>query len=104
MKGLKGREYTILRSIRILVASVVTGATLLTGVATASAQQQDGMVNVAIGDVTIARNVAIGVAAQVAANVCGVSVGLVAVPAAQVDRTGNTATVCQTNQGVIESR
>src|SRR5213592_4085618 len=60
----------------------------------ASAQQQDGLVNVMIGDVNILNNANIGVAANVAANVCGVNVGPVAILATQVDRSGGQRTVC----------
>jgi len=75
---------------------------MLFGAATpAMAQQQDGLVNVMIGDITIRDAVDIGVAAQVAANVCGVKVGPVAVLATQVDRSGATRTVCETDQGDV---
>jgi hypothetical protein len=67
----------------------------------ASAQQQDGLVNVAVGDVTILQDVNVGVAAQVAANVCGVKVGPVAVLATQVDRSGAQQTVCTTGGQAI---
>jgi len=67
----------------------------------ASAQQQDGLVNVAVGDVTILQDVNVGVAAQVAANVCGVKVGPVAVLATQVDRSGAPATVCTTGDQAV---
>jgi len=68
---------------------------LVGATAPAMAQEQDGLVNVMIGDITI-EDVNIGVAAQVAANVCGVKVGPVAVLARQVDRSGKTRTVCET--------
>ena len=55
---------------------------------------QDGLVNVSIGDVTILENVAIGVAANVAANICGVKVGPVAVLGRAVDLSGADRTVC----------
>ena len=81
-----------------LCGTVLLGA----GVAsTAGAQVQDGLVNVAIGDVTILEDVNIGVAAQVAANVCGVKVGPVVVLGRAVDRSGGTRTVCTTNQGPV---
>ena len=67
----------------------------------ASAQQQDGLVNVAVGDVTILQDVNVGVAAQVAANVCGVKVGPVALLATQVDRSGATHTVCTTGTQAV---
>ena len=51
----------MLRNIRILAAVVFASVTLLTGGATASAQpQQDGLVNIVIGDVTILKDVNIG--------------------------------------------
>ena len=88
------------------IATVFAGTVLAVGVASpASAapnQFQDGLVNVAIGDVTILEDVNVGVAAQVAANVCGVKVGPVAVLGSAVDRSGATGTVCTTDQGDID--
>ena len=87
-----------LRSIRLLAATAFASATLFTGVATTSAQpKQNGLVNVNIGDVTILENVGIGVAAQVAANICGVPVNVAALVAAI--RTDDTETVCEITQG-----
>jgi hypothetical protein len=43
----------------------------------------------------------VGVAAQLAANVCGVKVGPVAVLATQVDRSGAPATVCTTGDQAV---
>ena len=84
------------------IATVFAGTVLAVGVASpASAQQQDGLVNVNVGDVTILEDVNIGVAAQVAANICGVAVGPVAVLGRAVDRSGDTETVCETDQGDI---
>jgi hypothetical protein len=51
-------------------------------------------VNVEIGDVTVLEDVRVGVAAGIAANVCGVSVGPVAVLARQVDASAGDRTVC----------
>lgn len=78
------------------VATLFATSLVAVGVAapTASAQDQDGLVNVAIGDVKILNDANIGVAAQLAANVCGVRVGPVAVLATQVDRSGESRTVC----------
>jgi hypothetical protein len=56
--------------------------------------EQDGLVNVNIGDITI-EDVNVGVAAAIAANVCGVRVGPVAILAIQVDRSGDMRTVCE---------
>ena len=85
----------------LLATAVLAGGTLA---GSASAQQQDGLVNVAIGDVTILEDVNVGVAAQVAANICGVKVGPVAILATQVDVSGGMRTVCTTNQGPITIR
>jgi len=77
--------------------SVAAASSLIfTGAMMAPAQaqsQQDGLVNVAIGDITIT-DVNIGVAAQIIAQVCGVKVGPVAVLGVAVDRSGDTRTVC----------
>jgi hypothetical protein len=92
--------------IKALVASVGASVCLLVGVSApnAIAQEQDGLVNVVIGDVTILEDVNVGVAAQVAANVCGVKVGPVAVLGRAVDRSGDTRTVCETDQGPVTIR
>jgi hypothetical protein len=81
-------------------AAVVTGAA--TPALAANTAVQDGLVNVAVGDVTILEDVNIGVAAQVAANICGVRVGPVAVLGQAVDRTGVTRTVCTIEQGPVK--
>ena len=64
----------------------------------------DGLINVAVGDITITDAVDIGVAAQVAANICGVKVGPVAVLGRAVDKSGSPATVCETDQGPVTLR
>jgi hypothetical protein len=64
-------------------------------------QVQDGLVNVAVGDVTILQDVNVALAAKVAANICGVSVGPVAVLGRAVDRTGETQTVCTVDQDPV---
>jgi hypothetical protein len=76
-------------------AALFSAALLLTavGVPSASAQQQDGLINVMIGDITI-EDVNVGVAANIAAQVCGINVGGVAVLAVRVDQTGVQRTVC----------
>ena len=88
--------------IRKAVVSLCVSAVMLVGVtAPASAQTQNGLVNVAIGDVSVLNDANIGVAAQVAANICGVKVGPVAVLGRAVDRSGDTRTVCETAQGPV---
>ena len=61
----------------------------------------DGLVNVTIGDMELLKNMNIGVAAEVAAQGCDLSVSHVAVLAEQVDRGGATRTVCDTPQGPV---
>ena len=68
--------------------------------ANAATQNQDGLVNVAVGDITI-QDVNIGVAAQIIAQVCGVKVGPVAVLGTAVDASGATRTVCRTDAGGV---
>ena len=90
------------RTKRLSVA-VLSSAILFAGVVapTASAQEQDGLVNVMIGDISILNDANIGVAANVAANICGVKVGPVAVLATQVDASGGQRTVCGTGDQAI---
>lgn len=66
----------------------------------AAQQQQDGLINIAIGDITI-EDVNIGVAALIAANVCGQQVGPVVVLAQKVDATSQQETVCTTDTGNV---
>jgi hypothetical protein len=85
--------------VRKSIVTVFAGASMLTvaaGPASAANQNQDGLVNVAVGDITV-QDINIGVAAQVAATVCGLKVGPVAVLARTVDRSGATTTVCTAN-------
>jgi hypothetical protein len=83
---------------RKAVVPLFAGAAIVAAATPAAAQpQQDGLVNVNVSDVTVP----IGVAAQIAANVCGVQVGPVAVLGRAVDRDGRTRTVCTTDQGPV---
>ena len=84
----------------------VAGAIAAGGLVTLGAQTTvgDGLINVAVGDVNVLNNVDIGVAAQVAAQICGVNVGPVAVLGAAVDKSGRTRTVCSTDQGPVTLR
>jgi hypothetical protein len=66
----------------------------LTGASAAPSTTQDGLVNVAAGDVTILQDINAAVAAQVVANICGLQVGPVAILANQVDAGGPTQTFC----------
>ena len=88
---------------RRTIASLFAGAVAVTGAAVpaqAATQTQDGLVNVAVGDITIS-DINVGIAAQVAAQVCGVKVGPVAVLGRAVDRSGDTSTVCDSDQGPV---
>ena len=92
--------------VRNLVGALVVGtAVLFTPLATVSAapeaQRQSGLVNVNVGPTSVLNNANVGVAAQVAAEVCGVSVGPIAALAQQVARTGATQTVCNSAQGPV---
>ncbi|MBA2532294.1 MAG: hypothetical protein H0V23_09350 [Nocardioidaceae bacterium] len=90
--------------VRTTIVSVFAGATAVVGMAapaSAATQIQDGLVNVAVGDISILNNADIGVVAQIAAQICGVKVGPVAVLGVAVDRSGDFRTVCQTDQGPV---
>jgi hypothetical protein len=78
-------------------------AVLLTPTSGVAAQTTvgDGLVNVAVGDVNILRNVDIAVGAQVAALICGLEVGPVNVLARQVDLGGAPVTVCEADQAPV---
>ena len=88
---------------RKVVALLATSSLAVAATAGPAAAQpnQDGLVNVAVGDVTILQDVNVGVAAEVAAQICGVRVGPVAVLGVAVDRSGDTRTVCESDQGPI---
>ena len=90
--------------IKALAVSAFFGATVLLSPAAPAAAQvavQDGLVNVAVGDVTILEDVNVAVAAQVAANICGVKVGPVVLLGQAVDQSGKTETVCKSDQGPV---
>jgi uncharacterized protein (DUF697 family) len=88
---------TVAATVALSVGAVFGGA-----VTPAHAQgTQNGLVNVNVGDVSVLNNARIGVAAQVAATICGVNVGPVAVLAANVDATGVQRTVCTTDTGPV---
>ncbi|MGY1712389.1 hypothetical protein ACI8AC_23050 [Geodermatophilus sp. SYSU D00758] len=86
---------------RRALVPVFAGAAVLAAATPAAAQQQDGLVNVVVGDVTILEDVRVALAAQVAAQICGTNVGPVAVLGRAVDRGGDTETVCESDQGPV---
>lgn len=81
-----------------VIGAAVAGSVLFisgfTGASAAPDVNQDGLVNVAVGDVTVLQDVNAAVAAQVVANICGLQVGPVALLANQVNATGVSNTVC----------
>ena len=81
---------------RTALASV-TGAALVVTLALpaiADNNVQNGAVNLAVGRITL-RDINVGVAAQIAAAICGVDVGPIGVLALAVDAGGPTRTVCR---------
>jgi hypothetical protein len=94
----------VFTSTKKLAASLLLGTAIFVAPVSSVAAQTtvgDGLVNVAVGDITIEDAVDVGVAAQIAANICGVKVGPVAVLGRAVDRTGDARTVCTTDQGPV---
>ncbi len=83
--------------------AVMGGALLFTGgmglASAAPLNLQDGLVNLAVGDVAILNDVNVGVAAEVAAAICGVNVSDVNVLATQLDADGGQKTVCNVANG-----
>ena len=93
---------------RKLVATTLVSTTLVLGLAPSAGAQpifQDGLVNVAVGieDVSVAVPVAVG--ASVAATLCDIDVGPLALAvlgqAVAVDRSGRSRTICQTDAGPV---
>ena len=83
-------------TIRRKMCSVLAASAISLGVAAAPASaQQQGLVNVNVGDVTVLQDVGVGVAAKVAANIRGVQVNA-AVIAEQVVRNKRLLAVCTT--------
>ena len=95
-----------MRIIRVCGVAAATSVMACTGALVpahaAPPVDQDGLVNVSVGDIDILNDVNVGVAAAVAANICGVKVGPVAVLGRAVDRSGETETVCETAQGPVD--
>jgi hypothetical protein len=76
---------------RRLIASLATAAMLfapmVAGPSAALAATQDGLVNVYVNDVEVAKDVNVGVVAEVVASVCATVNADVAALASQVDQT-----------------
>jgi len=88
--------------VRKIMATLFASALLFGGLAgTASAQVQDGLVNVAIGDITV-QDVNVAVAAQVVAAVCAnvdLDAAIAIVGAIDAAPTGATDQVCRIGRG-----
>jgi hypothetical protein len=95
----------MLRSAKRITVATLATLSLFGAPATALAanQTQDGLVNVQIGDVTL-QDINVGVAADIAATVCGVDVGPVILLAQGVDTTSRKATICKTDSGPVRLR
>jgi hypothetical protein len=81
-------------------AAVVAGVAGAAGPAAASDHIQDGLINIAIGDITV-KDINVNVGAQVAAAICDLKVGPVVVLGRVVDRSGDSRTVCESEMGDI---
>ena len=84
-----------------LFATAILGVGIAGPAAAANNSQQNGLVNVSVGDVNVLNDANIGVAAQVAAALCGIKVGPVAVLGTAVDRSGDSAIVCGTGAQTV---
>lgn len=88
---------------RTTVSAVIGGSMLFAGMGLAHAAPpvnlQDGLVNVGVGDVEIAKNVNVDVAAQILAAVCWTDV--TAAVLGEVDQTGDTQTFCSLPGGPL---
>ncbi len=92
---------------RVAAGTVVGGSMLLTaglGVANAApVQVQDGLVNLALGNITVLQDVNVGVAAQITALVCDVAdIGNITALATAVDTGSDDQEVlCQSTAGPV---
>jgi hypothetical protein len=91
---------------KLAAGAVMGGSVLFTGgmglASAAPLQLQDGLVNVAVGDVTILEDVNVGVAATVAAAICDVAdVGSINVLAEATDSGTNSDSICTVPGGDV---
>jgi hypothetical protein len=86
------------RALVSLAAAALLSAPATIGTPAALAATQDGLVNVYVNDVEIAKDVNVGVVAQVVATVCPIVDADVAALASQVDQTDMPQTIdCPAN-------
>jgi len=76
-----------------MAAAALLSAPMVAAPASTLAATQDGLVNVYVNDVEVAKDVNVGVAAQVVASVCAIVDADVAALASQVDQTGQPQTI-----------
>jgi hypothetical protein len=81
------------RFIASMAAAALLSAPVVAAPASVLAATQDGLVNVYVNDVEVAKDVNAGVAAQVVASVCAIVDADVAALASQVDQTGKPQTI-----------
>jgi hypothetical protein len=95
----------VLRARRFLATLFATVLVVfaLSGPATAAQQEQNGLVNVQIGDIMI-RDIDVAVAANIVAEVCVLAEADVLVLAQQVDASGTKQLVCRTEGGPVRIR
>ena len=69
---------------------------------------RDGLVNVNVGDVNVARDVNVGAVVPIVANLCGINlavpanVAVLSAAAQNVDATGKSYTVCKAGSGAVK--
>ena len=79
---------------RFLAVPLLAGA-IAVGATACEPTVQDGLVNVRIGDVTILEDVNVNVAANVVAQICGVSVDAAVGVISAIDQDSKTVTFCR---------
>ena len=81
--------------LRRLVAVPMLAGAIAVGATACEPTIQDGLVNVRIGDVTILQDVNVAVAADVVAQICGVSVNAAVTLISAVDQDSQPVTFCR---------
>ena len=90
-----------MRTRRMFGVLSLAGALLFGGIATSGQTTVgDGLVNVAVGDVTV-QDINVAAAIPIVVNACGVNVGVVVGLVTAVDRSGRSRTVCTTQDGPV---
>jgi xanthosine utilization system XapX-like protein len=88
---------------RVTAGTVMGGALLFSAMGVASAAPpvnlQDGLVNVGVGNVTIAKDVNVAVAADIVAAVCGNNIPVSPAILGAVDQNNETQTFCTLPSG-----